>query len=160
MLQTHESVVKIENLRKVFRVGFWGRRVTAVEGLSLDVWRGEVFGFLDPNGAGKTTTLKMLMGLIYPTSGAASIFGYPIGAPAAKSKIGFLPESPYFYDYLTGGEFLRFYGSFVRALGGGAGETGRCLVGHDRHDSCEGSPAQKILKGHVAAGGDRTGVDQ
>lgn len=105
-----DCVVQTSELSKIFRVGFWGRRVTAVEGLSLDVRRGEVFGFLGPNGAGKTTTLKMLMGLIYPTSGTASIFGYPIGAPEAKATLGFLPESPYFYDYLTGGEFLRFYG--------------------------------------------------
>jgi ABC-2 type transport system ATP-binding protein len=81
-----------------------------VDRVSLAVERGEVFGFLGPNGAGKTTTLKMLMGLIYPTSGRATIFGHPIGAPQAKTKLGFLPESPYFYDYLTGAEFLRFYG--------------------------------------------------
>jgi ABC-type multidrug transport system ATPase subunit len=66
MLPVTDHVVQIENIRKVFRVGFWGRRVTAVDQLSLDVRRGEVFGFLGPNGAGKTTTLKMLMGLIYP----------------------------------------------------------------------------------------------
>jgi ABC-2 type transport system ATP-binding protein len=94
----------------VFRVGFWGRRVTAVDHLCLDVRKGEVFGFLGPNGAGKTTTLKMLMGLIYPTSGQAWIFGHPVGDRAAKAKLGFLPESPYFYDYLTSREFLNFYG--------------------------------------------------
>ena len=105
-----DHVVQIEAIRKVFRVGFWGRRVTAVDQVSLDVRRGEVFGFLGPNGAGKTTTLKMLMGLIYPTSGQARIFGYPVGDPAAKAKLGFLPESPYFYDYLTSREFLSFYG--------------------------------------------------
>ena len=105
-----EFVVQIESLRKIFRVGFWGRRVTAVDQLSLDVRRGEVFGFLGPNGAGKTTTLKMLMGLIYPTSGQARIFGHAVGDPAAKAKLGFLPESPYFYDYLTSQEFLSFYG--------------------------------------------------
>lgn len=110
MRSVTDQVVQIEAIRKVFRVGFWGRRVTAVDQLSLDVRRGEVFGFLGPNGAGKTTTLKMLMGLIYPTSGMASIFGHPIGAPAAKAKLGFLPESPYFYDYLTSQEFLCFYG--------------------------------------------------
>jgi ABC-2 type transport system ATP-binding protein len=110
MTLNSECVVKTEQLSKIFKVGFWGRRVTAVDGLSLDVHRGEVFGFLGPNGAGKTTTIKMLMGLIYPTSGTASIFGHPIGAPQAKTKLGFLPESPYFYDYLTGKEFLRFYG--------------------------------------------------
>ncbi|MDP3091947.1 MAG: ABC transporter ATP-binding protein [Nitrospira sp.] len=110
MLPVTDQVVQIVDIRKVFRVGFWGRRVTAVDQLSLDVRRGEVFGFLGPNGAGKTTTLKMLMGLIYPTSGQARIFGHPVGDPAAKAKLGFLPESPYFYDYLTSREFLSFYG--------------------------------------------------
>lgn len=105
-----DAIIHIEDLTKVFRVGFWGRKVTAVDRVSLAVQRGEVFGFLGPNGAGKTTTLKMLMGLIYPTSGRATIFGHTIGAPQAKAKLGFLPESPYFYDYLTGAEFLRFYG--------------------------------------------------
>ena len=105
-----DLIVQTEQLAKIFRVGFWGRKVTAVDSLNLDVRRGEVFGFLGPNGAGKTTTLKMLMGLIYPTSGRASIFGHPIGDPAAKAKLGFLPESPYFYDYLTSREFLGFYG--------------------------------------------------
>jgi ABC-2 type transport system ATP-binding protein len=110
MLPVTDHVVQIEAICKVFRVGFWGRRVTAVDQLSLDVRRGEVFGFLGPNGAGKTTTLKMLMGLIYPTSGQARIFGHAVGDPAAKAKLGFLPESPYFYDYLTSREFLSFYG--------------------------------------------------
>ena len=112
-----QSVVQVINLYKVFRVGFWGRRVTVVDGLSLEVRRGEVFGFLGPNGAGKTTTIKMLMGLIYPSGGTATLFGRPVGDPAAKAKIGFLPESPYFYDYLTGREFLRFYGHLFGLLG-------------------------------------------
>ncbi|MCC6141787.1 MAG: ABC transporter ATP-binding protein [Nitrospira sp.] len=110
MLPGTDHVVQIKAICKVFRVGFLGRRVTAVDQLSLDVRRGEVFGFLGPNGAGKTTTIKMLMGLIYPTSGQATIFGHPVGDPAAKAKLGFLPESPYFYDYLTSREFLNFYG--------------------------------------------------
>ncbi len=112
-----DFVVQTEKLCKTFRVGFWGKKVTAVDLLSLEVRRGEVFGFLGPNGAGKTTTLKMLMGLIYPTSGTASIFGHQIGSPDAKGKLGFLPESPYFYDYLTGGEFLRFYGHLFNLWG-------------------------------------------
>ena len=118
MLPVTDHVVQIENIRKVFRVGFWGRRVTAVDQLSLDVRRGEVFGFLGPNGAGKTTTIKMLMGLIYPTSGQARIFGHAVGDPAAKAKLGFLPESPYFYDYLTSREFLNFYGHLFGLWGG------------------------------------------
>ncbi|MBS0182787.1 MAG: ABC transporter ATP-binding protein [Nitrospira sp.] len=117
MDEVAKPIVKIQNLRKVFRVGFWGRRVMAVDGVSLEVQRGEVFGFLGPNGAGKTTTIKMLMGLIYPTEGTASLFGRPIGDPSGKAKVGFLPESPYFYDYLTSREFLRFYGHFFGLLG-------------------------------------------
>jgi ABC-2 type transport system ATP-binding protein len=112
-----EQVVRIYHLSKVFRVGFWGRRVTAVDEVSLEVQRGEIFGFLGPNGAGKTTTIKMLMGLIYPTGGTAALFGRPIGDPAAKAKVGFLPESPYFYDYLTSREFLRFYGHLFSLVG-------------------------------------------
>lgn len=103
-------VVKTEGLRKIFKVGFWGRSLTALEHLDLEVRRGEVFGFLGPNGAGKTTTLKILMGLIYPSSGSARILDRPVGDVGVKHQIGFLPESPYFYDYLTGEEFLRFYG--------------------------------------------------
>jgi ABC-2 type transport system ATP-binding protein len=112
-----EQVVQIDQLRKVFKVGFWGRRVTAVDGVSLEVQRGEVFGFLGPNGAGKTTTIKILMGLIYPSGGRATLFGQSIGDPSAKAKVGFLPESPYFYDYLTSREFLRFYGHLFGLLG-------------------------------------------
>ena len=112
-----QSIVEIQNLKKVFRVGFWGRRVMAVDGISLEVRQGEIFGFLGPNGAGKTTTIKMLMGLIYPSGGTATLFGRPIGDPAAKAKVGFLPESPYFYDYLTGREFLRFYGHLFGMMG-------------------------------------------
>lgn len=112
-----QSVVQIQDLRKVFRVGFWGQCVTAVDGLSLEVQRGEVFGFLGPNGAGKTTTIKILMSLIYPSGGTATLFARPIGDPAAKAKVGFLPESPYFYDYLTSREFLLFYGHLFGILG-------------------------------------------
>jgi ABC-2 type transport system ATP-binding protein len=109
-LSESDVVLKTEGLRKTFKVGFWNRSVTALEHLDVEVRRGEVFGFLGPNGAGKTTTLKILMGLIYPTNGTARILDRPIGDVGVKHQIGFLPESPYFYDYLTGEEFLRFYG--------------------------------------------------
>ncbi|MCX5728368.1 MAG: ABC transporter ATP-binding protein [Nitrospirae bacterium] len=110
MTPNSDLVVQTEQLSKIFRVGFWGKRVTAVDSLSLEVRRGEVFGFLGPNGAGKTTTLKILMGLIYPTSGTARLFNLDMGDPQTKARLGFLPESPYFYDYLTSREFLCFYG--------------------------------------------------
>ena len=110
-------VLQTEALCKQFKVGFWGRPVTALERLDLEVHTGEIFGFLGPNGAGKTTTLKILMGLIYPTSGKAWILGHKVGEVAMKQQVGFLPESPYFYDYLTAEEFMRFYGQLF-GLGG------------------------------------------
>ena len=91
-------------------VGFWRPRpYRALDGLSLAVEPGEVFGFLGPNGAGKTTTLKMLMRLVSPTSGSASILGRPVGDLEVKRRIGFLPENPYFYDHLTAEELLEYF---------------------------------------------------
>lgn len=116
-MSSEECILKTEGLRKVFKVGFWGRPVTVIESLNLEVCRGEVFGFLGPNGAGKTTTIKILMGLIYPSGGRATLFGRPVGDREAKAKLGFLPESPYFYDYLTAEEFLRFYGHLFSLAG-------------------------------------------
>ncbi len=104
------AVLEVDNLRKVFLRGFWRRRTVAVEGISFEVRRGEVFGFLGPNGAGKTTTMKMLMGLIHPSAGQARLLGAPIGDLAAKRRIGYLPENPYFYDYLSASEFLAMVG--------------------------------------------------
>jgi ABC-2 type transport system ATP-binding protein len=103
--------IEILGLEKVYQVGFWRKKPKcALKPLHLQVEEGEVFGFLGPNGAGKTTTLKMLMGLVYPTSGSARILGGDISEPAVRAQIGFLPEHPYFYDYLTGRELLEYYG--------------------------------------------------
>jgi ABC-2 type transport system ATP-binding protein len=97
-------------LTKNYSVGFWRKRpYRALDALSLEVQAGEVFGFLGPNGAGKTTTLKLLMQLVYPTSGRAEIFGRPVGDPAVKRRLGYLPENPYFYDYLTAEELLSYF---------------------------------------------------
>lgn len=102
--------IRTEHLTKDFAIGFWRKRpYRALDDLSLDISAGEVFGFLGPNGAGKTTTLKLLMQLIYPTSGRAEILGRPVGDVAVKQRIGYLPESPYFYDYLTAEELLRYF---------------------------------------------------
>ena len=102
--------IRTENLTKDFSIGFWRPRpYRALDGLNLEVAQGETFGFLGPNGAGKTTTLKLLMQLIYPTSGLAEILGRPVGDIEVKRRIGYLPESPYFYDYLTAEELLRLF---------------------------------------------------
>ena len=103
------AVVEVENLTKDYEVGFWRkRRVRALDGLSLTVEGGEIFGFLGANGAGKTTTLKLLMRLIYPTAGRAFILGREIGDVSMHARLGYLPENPYFYDYLTAREFLEY----------------------------------------------------
>ncbi len=103
------TVIEIENLTKDYETGFWRKRkVRALDGLSLQVERGEIFGFLGGNGAGKTTTLKLLMRLIYPTAGRARILGRDINDVAMHTRIGYLPENPYFYDYLTARELLEY----------------------------------------------------
>src|SRR6266478_4276139 len=105
------SVVEINNLQKDYEVGFWRKKkVRALDGLSLTVNQGEIFGFLGANGAGKTTTLKLLMRLIFPTEGSAKILGHDISEVSMHSRIGYLPENPYFYDYLSALEFLKFCG--------------------------------------------------
>jgi ABC-2 type transport system ATP-binding protein len=104
------EAIRTESLTKYYSVGFWRPRpYRALDALTLRVAAGEVFGFLGPNGAGKTTTLKLLMQLIYPTSGHAEILGRPVGDLAVKRRIGYLPENPYFYDYLTAEELLEYF---------------------------------------------------
>ena len=115
--------IDIEELTKDYAVGFSRRRrYRALDGLTLRIEPGEVFGFLGPNGAGKTTTLKLLMQLIFPTSGRAEILGRPVGDVATKRRIGYLPENPSFYDYLTAEELLTY---FAELFGYGAAERRR-----------------------------------
>ncbi len=102
-------ILRTEGLTKTFEVGVRRKRVRAVDDLTLSVNEGEIFGFVGPNGAGKTTTIKMLMGLIFPTSGKAFIFDAPIPSESSKARIGYLPEHPAWYEFLTGIEALRFF---------------------------------------------------
>ena len=103
------AAIEITNLTKDYEVGFWRKRkVRALDGLSLSIDRGQIFGFLGANGAGKTTTLKLLMRLIFPTTGSARILGHDIQDVSMHQRIGYLPENPYFYDYLTAREFLDY----------------------------------------------------
>jgi ABC-2 type transport system ATP-binding protein len=103
--------IEILGLEKTYKVGFWRKRPKrALHPLHLTVEEGEIFGFLGPNGAGKTTALKLLMGLVFPTAGTARLLGRDWTDPEVKAQIGFLPEQPYFYDYLTAHELLDYYG--------------------------------------------------
>ena len=107
------AAIEISGLSKDYSLGFWRKRpFRALDRLSLKVERGEVFGFLGPNGAGKTTTLKLLTGLIFPTEGTATILGHPVGEPETFLRVGYLPENPYFYDYLTPQELLDYFARF------------------------------------------------
>jgi ABC-2 type transport system ATP-binding protein len=121
-----EALIRVEGLRKVFRQGFWMRRVEAVRGISFSVERGDIFGFLGPNGAGKTTTIKILTGLISPTEGLASVFGEPVPSARARQRIGFMPENPYVYPYLTPIEFVEMCGRL-------SGLRGAALRDRTRH---------------------------
>ena len=115
-----DALIRVRDLKKTFKVGFLRDRVVeAVKGVSFEVRRGEIFGFLGPNGAGKTTTIKMLTGLIAPTAGEAFLFGERVPSPKARQKIGFLPENPYVYPYLTPREFVEMSGQ-LSGMGGKA----------------------------------------
>ena len=108
------EAVHTQNLTKVYK-DFWGRdKVRALDDLNLTIHRGEVFGLLGPNGSGKSTTIKLLLGLIFPSRGTASVLGYPAGDTAINEKVGFLPEESYLYRFLNGEETLRFYGRLFK----------------------------------------------
>ena len=114
MTQANDAAIHTENLTKVYK-DFWGQdKVRALDDLSLTIHRGEVFGLLGPNGSGKSTTIKLLLGLIFPTRGNASILGEPAGAARINERIGFLPEESYLYRFLNGEETLYFYGRLFR----------------------------------------------
>ena len=110
-------VIQVHKLSKTFRHGFWRKRVDALRDVSFEVERGSIFGFLGPNGAGKTTTIKILTGLIAATGGEASVLGKPVPSPEARSRLGFLPENPYVYPYLTPREFVRMCGQLSAVHG-------------------------------------------
>lgn len=104
------KILEVEGLTKDYRQHFWTPRRRVLDKVSFEVNSGEIFGFLGPNGSGKSTTIKILLEIIFPTEGAAKLFGKPVGDKESKRRIGFLPENPYFYDYLTAEQFVRFHG--------------------------------------------------
>jgi ABC-2 type transport system ATP-binding protein len=111
-------MLKIENLVKEYTTGFLRRKVRVLKEVSFHVNEGEIFGFVGHNGAGKTTTFKVILGFVPPTTGSVELMGKPIGDVGVKKQIGYLPENPYFYDYLTGEELLRYMGE-LHGLNGG-----------------------------------------
>lgn len=121
------KAIEIQDLSKIFK-GNRGKKVQALNSVCLSIEPGEVFGFLGPNGAGKSTTIKLLMGMIRATAGTAKVYGVPVSESIARSKVGFLPENPSFYDFLTAREYLAFVGkSFGMAGEIIARETDRVL---------------------------------
>ncbi|MBU4330377.1 MAG: ABC transporter ATP-binding protein [Acidobacteria bacterium] len=104
------TALKIDSIHKTFQTGFFPKRKKILKGISLSVEEGNIFGYLGPNGAGKTTTIKCLLNLIAPDRGSIEILGFPHHSKKARSNLGFSPENPYFYDYLSAEEFLDFYG--------------------------------------------------
>ena len=143
------SVVEIDNLTKDYEVGFWRKRkVRALVGLSLTVDQGEIFGFLGANGAGKTTTLKLLMRLIFPSAGSARILAHDISDISMHSRIGYLPENPYFYDYLSALEFLNFCGQIFGYSKADRNERAKQLLTRVRLDESKwNTQLRKFSKG-------------
>jgi ABC-2 type transport system ATP-binding protein len=109
----NSSVLEVRDVFKTYRIGFFRKKIEAVRGLSFKIEHGEMLGFVGPNGAGKTTTMKMILQLIYPSSGSITLFGTPTGNPKARARLGYLPENPYIYSYLKPLEFLDLCGRLV-----------------------------------------------
>ncbi len=141
------KAIETDNLTKEYRIGFWRKRVCVLSGVNLVVRCGEIFGYLGPNGAGKTTTLKLLTGLLWPTSGEARILGQPPGDVPTKQQVGFLPEQPSFYEYLTGRELLDFYGQLIGLHRSDGRERVETLARQLRIESALDLPLRKYSKG-------------
>src|SRR3954452_11493958 len=151
-----DIVLRASGLAKTFRLDFFRKKVEAVREVSFEVHRGEVFGFLGPNGAGKTTTLKMLMGLVKPTRGRAEVLGRPVADRAAKRRLGYLPESPYFYEYLTAEEFLDLVGALFDLRQAERRARRDRLIARVGLQHARGRPLRKFSKGMLQ----RVGIAQ
>jgi ABC-2 type transport system ATP-binding protein len=142
------AAIELENLTQDYATGFWRKLpLRALDALSLRVEAGEVFGLLGPNGAGKTTTFKILMGLIRHTAGAARILGASVGDVKMRARVGYLPEQPYFYDYLTAREFLLYCAALCDLPRAQAAERAERLLGQMGLTDSAGKPLRKFSKG-------------
>jgi len=141
------TVLKVEDLHKTFASGFIPKKRPILKGVSFSVNSGEIFGFLGPNGAGKTTTLKCALGLIFPDRGKIEIFGRHHLDAGAKRRVGYLPEQPYFYDYLTASEFLDFYGQLFLMKKGERKEKAAALLRQVGLERAADLPLRKFSRG-------------
>lgn len=151
------AAIEILGLEKTYQVGFWRKRPKcALRPLDLKIEEGEIFGFLGPNGAGKTTTLKLLMGLVFPTGGSARILDMEINDPRMKAQIGFLPEQPYFYDYLTASELLHYFAQLSGVAAGERSHKVRAALGRVGLSETGNVQLRKFSKGMLQ----RVGIAQ
>jgi ABC-2 type transport system ATP-binding protein len=149
-----DAVIRVERLKKEFRQGLFMRRVLAVKDVSFQVERGDIFGFLGPNGAGKTTTIKILTGLISPTAGKAELFGDAVPSRRALARIGFLPENPYVYPYLTPAEFVVLCGRLSGLSAAAARDRTRQVLSQVGVAYAADRPVRRLSKGMLQ----RTGL--
>jgi len=146
-------LIRVEQLEKEYRQGFWMRRVRAVNRISFAVEAGHIFGFLGPNGAGKTTTIKVLTGLIAPTAGSATLFGLPSSEPKARRQLGFLPENPYVYPYLTPREFVELSGRLSGLAGRACRDRSQSMLKRVGIDYAADRPVRRLSKGMLQRAG-------
>jgi ABC-2 type transport system ATP-binding protein len=151
---TPAALIRARGLTKEFRQGFFMRRVRAVESVSFEVMTGDIFGFLGPNGAGKTTTIKILTGLISASGGDAELFGESVRLPRARTRLGFLPENPYIYPYLTPTEFVELSGRLSGLSGKAARARTADVLARVGMTYAADRPARKLSKGMLQ----RTGL--
>ena len=149
-----DLLIRVSELKKTFRQGLLMRKVEAVKGVTFEVPRGDIFGFLGPNGAGKTTTIKILMGLISPTSGSAFLFDDPVPSARALGKVGFLPENPYVYPFLTPTEFVEMCGRLSGLGGRAVRDRTRHVLGQVGILYAADRPVRRLSKGMLQ----RTGL--
>ncbi len=149
-----EVLIDVNKLSKTFRIGLSRKRVDAVREVSFDVRAGDIFGFLGPNGAGKTTTIKMLTGLIAPSGGSAKLFDHAIPSPQAMARIGFLPENPYVYPFLTPTEFVEMCGRLSGVSGKAVRDRTRSVLSLVGILYAADRPVRRLSKGMLQ----RTGL--
>ncbi len=158
--RTSDVVIETRNLSKVYR-DFWGRqKVRALKALDLEVRRGEIFGLLGPNGSGKTTTIKLLLGLLFPTSGQALVFGKDATDVTKNERIGYLPEESYLYRFLNAEETLDFYGRLFDMPAAVRRQRSAELIEHGRARLGQTPPVEGIFQGHDPPHRPGPGADQ